>query len=495
MKPISPIIILTAVVLALVSPSLAFAIDCNDKGAIAAAETAKKDLEEQIQAIDDDLRGVVRQSGQKPTADELDKRNNLNKLRKQKVSIDTDLQKCIKETADKKEDCKTWEKERKELLDKFPSGARVAAQLCVKAYEDGEGEMANALMAAMINQSAQGIPQCELGAAKTTNKDKTSDLTKEIDKLESGVRKTDESIIKKQESSQNELERIEKARDDAKRQYEESKEEAENAQVKALSDLRNQQSQMAKSIRELRTQELVERQQITNIQSRLKFAMSFAKPLGNEKSGTVNLRSEVSILNHCKKEAKASVGTGKSANGASRAQQARDQIMTCIEGLREQRKNTETASMQELEQRNNRLSEIHEQINSGTQQLEQLTTSYNDAIKRLYEKMTKAQQAYFKADSDLANKYNAALQRAQQEQSRLQTEKMQDQMKIMGKYNSQGKLSNQDAQEIIDTATDLDGIENNMKEHCPAHKNLQLTSGKVDSAVKNAVDKAEDSQQ
>lgn len=455
MKPISPIIILTAVVLALVSPVKSFAQADEDDDKLENCGTYEKMFTDAQSA----LNASNAESTRDPKHDKLQRAYD-----EAKVKYDNCRTKRTEAKKDLDAKCKEWHKELKEITKDFPPSLNAAAQSCLNAYEDDEGSMGTAVLYAWVGQSNQGESSCDLGGAKTINKDKINDITKEIDKLESGVRKTDDNIIKEQETYQKVLQDIEKQRDQAKERYEEQKEEAENAQVKALSDLRNQQTQLAKSIRELRTQELVERQQIANIQSRLKFAMSFAKPLGNEKGGTINLRSEVSILNYCKKEAAASVGTGKSANGAARAQSARDQINTCVEGLREQRKNTETASQQELEQRNNRLSEIHEQINSSIQQLDQLTQNYNDAAKRLYEKMNAAQQKYFKADSDLANRANTVAQTAQQKQSQLQTQKMQDQMKIMGKYNSQGRLSNRDAEEIIGKAEEISKYEGYLKD-------------------------------
>ena len=483
MNRISSIIVLTLVMFSLVSPERALAGGDDLKGKCDEARSswtsAKKALEEyrlQNKSV------------------KINEDATYSKLQTEQSEAKAKYEECDKKAESQ---CTDWKKERKDLIEKFPPSSQSAAKNCMASDEDdSEADMSRAAMGALVGQTLQGKDGCDLGGAKTINKDKRESIDKDVEKLETANRKADADIIKKQEQTEDELNKINEDRKKAKEDFENLQEDAESAQVKAMGQLRDKQLQLADTIRKLQSAAITARQNVQSIDIEMKAAMTTAKAPNGK---IVNLKSESAINLNCvavaKQTNKENYGSGSSKNatsGASRVAALKEAYANCVSELHDMRNNIAQSFANALEQRINQQDEIAKQIESANQQYAQLTADYNKMLEQLQGKLTKAQQRYYEKDNDLANKYNQALQRGQQLQNKLQMEKMQDQQKIIAKYNTQGKLSDQDIDEIIESSDELDRVERNLIDNeCQGFKGVQSTKEKYE---KKKADK-EDSQQ
>lgn len=389
---------------------------------------------------------------------------------------------------DKKDQCDKWATELKTLKDKFGVGTHVSALLCTESDEDTETGLGFSMITALTGQMPGGKKGCDFGSAKTTNKDKITEIEKDIDKLEEKIRKSDNDVIKREKNSQQELDSINEERKKLKEEYENAQESAESEQVKAMQNLRNNQLQLADNIRKIKSAAITARQNVQSAEAELKSALTNAKVPGDDKT-SINLRSEAEIVYYCKFKAKQMIGKGSSktsSQGSERVTMYTEKVNKCVENLHDHRNNLSQSYTNALENRLKMQEDLNHQLDDAEKQYSTLTEDYNKGLQMLQSKMSKALQRYIEKDSELANKYNQAVQRAGQERNQLAMEKMEDQRKIITKYNTQGNLSNSDADEVIATAQEIKALDGKMK-ICPGH-----TASSFDDKITHAKQKAED---
>ncbi len=384
---------------------------------------------------------------------------------------ETKLNRCkdrIKEAkTEKNSGCKDKLTEYNKIVEDFPYEAQVAAKECLGGDSKDDLKLTKTVLESLVGQTARGEARCDIKGVKSTQKEERKTLDTDAEKLDEKIRKSDEELLKKEKSNMEELERINEDRLKEKDDWEKSQTDAEAAQTKALSAMRDKQLQLADSIRTLQSQQIKARQDINSIEIEIKAAMSTAKTSTGK---VVNLRSESAIHLHCVARAKAvnkenySAGNSKNAtSGTGRVKALKAEYESCITELRDQRETVTQSYMNSAEHRIKNAQDITTKLDETQKMYSQSVEDYNKLLEKLKEGLTKAQQKYFERDSILANKYNQAMQRGAQEKQRITSNKMLDQQKLTGKYKSQGRISNQEAQQVLSKKRRLQAIYDDAK--------------------------------
>lgn len=378
-------------------------------------------------------------------------------LTEQLNKVDTELSTLETSGSSRKTTCESIEKGISDITKDFNFQAQQEALQCMSGDAgDTPQEKVDILGAVVraqsgVREKAQEI--CDISSSKTPQSEKLEKKLTAIEKLERDLEKLEEQMVDEERKANEKLADMNEDRIKLSEAWEKKQTDQEKEQAKEVASVRENQIKLQQAIREANSKLIVARQEHAKVKRKRTDELL--------KAGVQNFKSMERICKAqatelAKKSGYTTKKVGKNlADGTNRGggqvSDLNSFYQDCLKSMNDKRQaiyedygNHEVQSANDI---NNRVKDIE----TLEGEYKQLTKSYNEALQRTANSMSKELQAYQKNDANLAMKINQFQISTEKQRQNLSNRQKLLLQKIEAAELSNGKISEREVEAGVAT--------------------------------------------